>query len=164
MSTATAPPHARHFDVLPSPIGSILVVATDDSVCGIYVADHERAPLPAPGWTRGSALLDDATSQLAEYFAGDRRTFDLPLDAHGTEFQRQVWAALCDVSYGEVASYGDIAVAVGRPTAVRAVGSANGRNPISIVVPCHRVIGSNGTLTGYGWGVERKRWLLNLER
>ena len=109
-------------------------------------------------------MLDEAVRQLGEYFAGERRDFDLPLDPVGTPFQLTVWAALRDIPYAETINYGQLAGRVGNPHASRAVGLANGRNPISIVVPCHRVIGANGSLTGYGGGLDRKRTLLELER
>jgi methylated-DNA-[protein]-cysteine S-methyltransferase len=104
--------------------------------------------------------LREAVRQLAEYFAGDRRKFDLPLRLEGTDFQRRVWQVLTEIPYGETWSYGQLAQRIGNPKGCRAVGLANGRNPISILVPCHRVIGADGSLTGYGGGVERKRWLL----
>jgi methylated-DNA-[protein]-cysteine S-methyltransferase len=111
-----------------------------------------------------SAVLDAARLQLDEYFAGTRRTFGLPVRLSGSPWEERVWAELQTIPYGETASYGELAVRLGAPTSARAVGSANGRNPISIVVPCHRVIGSTGALTGYAWGVERKAALLDLER
>lgn len=113
---------------------------------------------------RNGAVLDEAERQLNEYFSGERREFDLPLRPQGTEFQLADWAALCEVPYGETASYGDIARRIGRPKAFRAVGMANHNNPISIIIPCHRVIGSNGKLTGYGGGLEIKQKLLELEQ
>lgn len=115
-------------------------------------------------WIADSALFTDAVAQLCAYFAGELRAFDLPLGPRGTEFQRQVWQALTTIPYGQTATYGAIATRVGRPSAFRAVGMANGRNPIPVIVPCHRVIGANGTLTGYGGGLRRKEYLLDLER
>ena len=111
-----------------------------------------------------SDASDAAARQLSEYFAGDRTDFDLDLAPSGTDFQRKVWTALSQIPYGTTESYGQLALRIGQPTASRAVGLANGRNPIAIVVPCHRVIGSSGTLTGYAGGLERKRWLLEHER
>ena len=102
-------------------------------------------------------------TELGEYFDGNRKAFDVPLDPQGTEFQQQVWQALLEIPYGQMASYAEVASAINKPKAVRAVGAANGRNPISILVPCHRVIGSNGSLTGYAGGLPRKQWLLQLE-
>ncbi len=116
-----------------------------------------------PGQVNDAPLIREATLQLEEYFAGVRRDFDLPLDLHGTEFQIEVWAALRAIPYGETRSYAAIARQIGRPSAVRAVGAANGANPIAIIVPCHRVIGSTGALTGYGGGLPLKRFLLALE-
>ena len=111
----------------------------------------------------GDALLEEAEAQLLAYFAGELTRFDLPLSPHGTEFQRRVWDAVAEVPYGTTTTYSAIASALGRPSACRAVGAANGRNPLAIVVPCHRVVGASGALTGYGGGLERKRGLLDLE-
>jgi methylated-DNA-[protein]-cysteine S-methyltransferase len=157
------PRNVDAYDTMPSPIGTILVLATGDALSGLYVADHDRAPKPSQTWKRSASVLDDAIDQLTEYFAGTRTEFTVPLSLDGTEFQRSVWSALLDVGFGKTASYLDIAKAIGNPPAVRAVGMANGQNPVSIIVPCHRVIGSNGSLTGYGWGTERKSILLDLE-
>ena len=117
-----------------------------------------------PGRPRPCAVLDQAAAQLGEYFAGERTEFDLPLEPAGTPFQRSTWLALREIPYAETINYGQLALRVGNPKASRAVGLANGRNPISIVVPCHRVIGADGSLTGYGGGLDRKRLLLDLER
>jgi methylated-DNA-[protein]-cysteine S-methyltransferase len=116
------------------------------------------------GWERDDTAFPDAVEQLEAYFAGERREFDLELDLVGTSFQRQVWEALLTIPYGETRSYGQVAEQIGSPGASRAVGLANGHNPIGIIVPCHRVIGANGNLTGYGGGLDRKRALLALER
>lgn len=152
---------------LPTPIGTLRLVADDDHLVGLWIEEHERTP-PAGDerWVADGEhpVLATCRDQLVEYFAGERTTFDLPLAPRGTPFQLEVWAALRTIPYGATASYADIARAVGRPTAYRAVGAANGANPLSIVVPCHRVIGAGGQLTGYGWGVERKAWLLDHER
>jgi methylated-DNA-[protein]-cysteine S-methyltransferase len=118
---------------------------------------------PAPHWRRDPEALRAAAEQLRSYFAGELTGFDLPLAPSGTDFQQRVWAALREIPYGRTVSYAELAVAVGRPGAARAVGAANGRNPIAIVIPCHRVIGSAGALTGYGGGLDRKRLLLDLE-
>jgi methylated-DNA-[protein]-cysteine S-methyltransferase len=143
-----------------SPIGTLCLAAEDDRLVGLYLPDR-----PAPtGPKQRSALLTRAAAQLDEYFAGERRDFDLPLAPSGTEFQTTVWLALARIPFGETCSYGDLARVVGRPSASRAVGAANGANPIAIILPCHRVIGSNGTLTGYGGGLPMKRWLLDHER
>jgi methylated-DNA-[protein]-cysteine S-methyltransferase len=143
-----------------SPVGPLLLTSDGASLTRLLFAAE-----PDPSWsTDPCPVLDEAARQLAEYFAGERRDFDLPLDPVGTPFQLAVWAALRDIPYAETINYGQLAGRVGNPHASRAVGLANGRNPISIVVPCHRVIGANGSLTGYGGGLERKRTLLELER
>lgn len=152
------------YTVLDSPIGSLLV-AGDDAVLRIlwFVRGrHEVAPDPA--WTESARAFTDIAKQLRLYFAGKLRTFDVAVDPGGTPFQAQVWRALRDIPYGETTSYGALAERIGNPKAVRAVGLANGANPISIVIPCHRVIGANGSLTGYGGGLPTKRALLALEQ
>lgn len=151
------------WSTVDSPIGELTVVAEDGALVGLYMTGHRPAPDPESFGERVDDALPAATAQLAEYFAGERTAFDLPLAPHGTAFQQAVWAALRDIPYGETRSYGELAAALGRPGASRAVGLANGRNPISIVVPCHRVVGAGGKLTGYAGGMERKSWLLALE-
>ncbi len=147
-----------------SPIGPLLLTASDRGLTGVYMEVHRHGPGgPRLGWERDDAAFATAHRQLDEYFAGERTSFDLPLDPVGTPFQLVVWEVLRTIPYGEVRSYGEIAVQIGRPGAARAVGLANGRNPISIIVPCHRVIGASGALTGYGGGLERKQHLLQLE-
>lgn len=147
---------------LETPLGPLLVVADDHALREIRFLDPEdpepRAAGPDPG-----VPLSRALEQLAEFLAGRRRAFDLSLAPTGTPFQIQVWAAVAAVPFGRTASYGGIARAIGRPGAARAVGAANGANPLPIVVPCHRIVGADGSLTGYGGGLERKRWLLALE-
>jgi methylated-DNA-[protein]-cysteine S-methyltransferase len=124
-----------------------------------------RNPVPIqPRWQRDDDAFAETRRQLEEYFAGERTSFDLPLDMHGHEFERRVWAALRQIPYGETVSYGEIAERIGAPGAARAVGLANGRNPVAIIVPCHRVIGANGKLTGFGGGLPMKRALLDLEQ
>jgi methylated-DNA-[protein]-cysteine S-methyltransferase len=157
----TSPVTYRHVD---SPLGRIRLVGHDEVLTGLFLADHDRCPPPAAGWAPDQQAFEAARGELEEYFAGDRKEFSVALELEGSPFQVQVWTALRAIPFGATASYGDIARAVGRPTAGRAVGAANGRNPISIIVPCHRVIGADGTLTGYGWGVDRKAWLLAHER
>jgi methylated-DNA-[protein]-cysteine S-methyltransferase len=151
-----------YFD---SPVGRLTLVSDGAALTALHLP---AATLPATGprWPDPSAdaVLDAALAQLGEYFGGGRRDFALPLDARGTAFQRAVWSALREIPYGTTASYGAIAARVGRPRAVRAVGAANGRNPLAIVIPCHRIIGSDGGLTGYGGGLPTKRWLLAHER
>lgn len=160
-TTAAAVIRYRYTD---TPIGRLLLAGSQDALVGVYVDAHEHTPALDPAWRRDDDALEDARVQLDEYFAGARTRFDLPVRPTGTAFQLAVWSALQEIPFGETRSYGDIARRIGRPDAVRAVGAANGNNPISIVVPCHRVIGSDGSLTGYGWGVERKSWLLEHER
>ena len=153
----------RHKDI-ESPLGLLRLIASREALVGIHFSDEAGARGPELARPRDDhpsrRLLDRATSELAEYFAGERRRFTLPLAPEGTEFQRVVWAALRELEFGRTCSYAELARAIGRPSSVRAVGAANGRNPLPIVVPCHRVIGSDGSLTGYAGGLERKRWLL----
>ncbi|WP_166346761.1 methylated-DNA--[protein]-cysteine S-methyltransferase [Phytoactinopolyspora limicola] len=149
---------------LDSPVGPLLLTADDAGLTGLYMEERRHGPHDiGPGWIRSDEPFGAAEEQLEHYFAGQLREFDLPLNPTGTPFQQRVWAALTSIPYGEVRSYREIAEQIGHPTAYRAVGLANGRNPISIVVPCHRVIGASGALTGYGGGIERKRMLLELE-
>jgi methylated-DNA-[protein]-cysteine S-methyltransferase len=142
------------------PLGGLRLYAESDELVGVDLPDHVG---PASAEQPTDVLVLTA-AQLAEYFAGKRRVFDLPLGPRGSDFQVGVWRALMRIPYGETCSYGDIARSIGRPDASRAVGAANGRNPIPIIVPCHRVIGANGSLTGYGGGLPVKRWLLDHER
>jgi len=137
-----------------SPLGRLTLCANE---AGLTRIDFSRGLL---GTRREHPLLDRCKAQLAEYFAGTRTTFDVPLAPDGTPFQQTVWKALSDIPYGETRSYGNIAEALGKPTASRAVGMANGKNPLAIIVPCHRVVGANGRLTGYSGGLARKEWLL----
>jgi methylated-DNA-[protein]-cysteine S-methyltransferase len=147
-----------------SPIGPLLLTADDGGLTRLYMEVRKHGPYEVqPEWRRDDSAFTEACGQLDEYFAGERTEFDLPLNPAGTPFQRRVWDALKTIPYGEIRSYGEIAEQIGRPGAARAVGLANGRNPISIVVPCHRVIGASGALTGYGGGLERKQYLLDLE-
>lgn len=142
-----------------SPIGALQLVADSEGLTHIaFPGKHDRS-IP----NGANDVLRQAAAQLEEYFAGRRRTFDLPLHAQGTEFQQEVWSALRDIPWGETRSYGDLARHIGREKAVRAVGAANGRNPLPIVVPCHRVIGADGSLTGFAGGLAIKRQLLALE-
>ena len=152
------------FVDLNSPIGKLVVSSDGVAVTGLYMESHKYGPANRAGWqfdsTGSVSVLTLARRQLDEYFDGHRTVFDLPLAAAGTSVQKSVWRQLADIPYGETRSYGDIARAIGNPKASRAVGAANGRNPISIIVPCHRVIGADGSLTGFGGGIERKQWLL----
>ncbi|GIH15333.1 methylated-DNA--protein-cysteine methyltransferase [Rugosimonospora africana] len=154
----------RVHTVIDSPVGSLTLVAADGALAGIYMEQHRHQPPFSTFGERDPGPFAGVTEQLTEYFDGGRTTFDVPLALGGTAFQRIVWAALRDIPYGETVSYGELAERIGRPTASRAVGLANGRNPVSIIVPCHRVVGSTGDLTGYGGGIERKRYLLDFER
>jgi len=142
-----------------SPVGELLLAGDGEALTRLSFAG---APLPRDGRLDHSAFAP-VIEQLEQYFAGERREFDLKLDLRGSDFQRDVWSALLEIPYGETATYGEIAERVGRPGKARAVGRANGSNPVAVIVPCHRVIGSDGTLTGYGGGIERKRRLLDLE-
>jgi methylated-DNA-[protein]-cysteine S-methyltransferase len=149
-----------------SPVGELTLVASDRGIVAILWENDlpDRVKLGAVQEDAGHPVLLAAEAQLGEYFAGTRTRFDLPLDFRGTDFQKSVWGALLAIPFGETRSYGEIAMKLGRPTASRAVGAANGRNPISIVAPCHRVIGSTGKLTGFAGGLEAKAYLLGLER
>ncbi|MEP6860864.1 MAG: methylated-DNA--[protein]-cysteine S-methyltransferase [Deltaproteobacteria bacterium] len=145
-----------------SPIGALVLSARSDQLVGLHLPESDD---PAPlGTERKTPILARAAKQLAEYFAGKRKTFELALAPEGTAFQRRVWDALLEIPYGVTTSYGVIAQRIGRPAASRAVGAANGRNPIAIIVPCHRVIGANGSLTGFGGGLPAKTFLLTHER
>lgn len=146
-----------------SPVGALELTSDGAALCGIHLPGHDPAPAYAAVTTGEDAVLRAAAVQLAEYFAGTRRDFDVPLRTDGTEFQRKVWAGLLTIGFGERCSYGALARAIGAVNASRAVGSANRCNPISILVPCHRVVGSDGTLTGYAGGLDTKKWLLEHE-
>jgi methylated-DNA-[protein]-cysteine S-methyltransferase len=156
----------RAHIVVPSPIGSLTLVAEHGKLTGLYMDTHGRQPgrdvLGSAGDVADEPFAS-AVRQLDEYFAGRLTAFDLPLEPAGTQFQRRVWSALQTIPYGQTWSYGQLARAIGKASASRAVGLANGRNPIAVVIPCHRVIGSDGSLTGYGGGLDRKRYLLGLE-
>ncbi|MCU1659325.1 MAG: cysteine methyltransferase [Pseudonocardiales bacterium] len=151
------------YTFIPSPLGDLLTVRDEVGITGLYLPTGKHPVTVRPEWMRDDGAFADIRTQLAEYFAGTRRDFDMPLHAAGTAFQKLVWTALVDIPYGETTSYGKTAAAVGVPDAARAVGLANGQNPISIIVPCHRVVGANGSLTGYGGGLDAKRWLLTHE-
>jgi len=156
--------NTTRFTFLDTPVGRLLLaVDTDGRLTRLHFPDDPRPRPDAEGWVRDEHALIEPCRQLHAYFAGELRDFDLELAPQGTPFQLQVWEALRQIPYGATASYGEIAQAVGMPNAARAVGGANNRNPIAIVVPCHRVIGAGGSLTGYGGGLDRKRHLLDLE-
>ena len=153
-----------YYSEMDSPLGKLRLLGDASVLTGIYMENHLRGPADPAIGTRDDARFADTRAQLAEYFTGERTAFDLPLDRlTGTAFQRQVWQALLGIPYGETISYGELARRIGQPAAVRAVGLANGSNPLSVVVPCHRVVGTGGRLVGYGGGLERKRFLLALE-
>lgn len=155
---------AIHYTEYHSPLGKLLLAATDQGVCGLYFEDHKYFKGSA-GWrlAPNHPHLRNAANQLDEYFTGRRTAFDVALDMPGTEFQRAVWKELLRLPFGRTTTYGAIAQRIANPNAVRAAGAAIGRNPVSIIVPCHRVVGASGSLSGYAGGLERKRYLLALE-
>ncbi|HEY0270008.1 MAG TPA: methylated-DNA--[protein]-cysteine S-methyltransferase [Sphingomonas sp.] len=154
-----------HRKTIASPVGMLTLVASDTGLVAILWEDDapDRVRLGALADAPDHPLLVQAEQELADYFAGRRTRFSVPLDMRGTDFQTMVWKALLTIPFGETRSYADIAAQIGRPTATRAVGAANGRNPISIIAPCHRVIGANGALTGFAGGLAAKEYLLRLE-
>ncbi|MBB3112616.1 O-6-methylguanine DNA methyltransferase [Paenibacillus phyllosphaerae] len=164
-----------YWDEMDSPIGPLVLAATDDGLCHVDFGRFADQSAPLTAWAkryRGPAEwsnaptqlhIAEARRQLGEFFAGERQAFELPLDLWGTDFQKKVWKALTEVPFGQVCSYKDIAEAIGQPKAVRAVGGANNRNPIPVIVPCHRIIGASGALVGYGGGLPIKTYLLQLE-
>jgi methylated-DNA-[protein]-cysteine S-methyltransferase len=152
------------YSVIESPIGDLLLTSNGMALTGLFMELHKYGPEPDERSRRDDMALRPVAEQLSSYFKGELGRFDMLLALVGTEFQKRVWQALREIPFGETVSYGELAQGIGAPRAVRAVGGAVGRNPISIIVPCHRVIGSNGSLTGFGGGMERKRWLLEHER
>lgn len=154
---------ALRFRTMQSPVGRLTLAGRDDRLMHLRMVDQTYEP-SREGWVADDSAFPDAVEQLQAYFAGELTEFDLRLDMLGTAFQKKVWAALLTIPYGETRSYGEIARQIGAPGAFRAVGLANGHNPIGIIVPCHRVIGANGSLTGYGGGIDRKRALLEMEK
>jgi len=159
-----APTSTMNYTRIDSPVGPLLLVADDAGLREILFVHGRHPSRPDPSWKEDDNLLKETIRQLGSYFAGKLENFDLPLAPEGTPFQLDVWKRLCDIPYGETISYGELARRIGNPNASRAVGLANGSNPIPIVIPCHRVIGSNGKLTGYGGGLPIKEKLLALER
>jgi methylated-DNA-[protein]-cysteine S-methyltransferase len=150
----------NRYTTIDSPLGTLLVARDDEGITALLLPTGRRPAKPGHDWVRDDAAFDDVRRELAEYFAGDRTTFDVPLHLIGSAFQRRVWTALLEIPCGETTSYGALATSIGSPGAARAVGLANGQNPIALIVPCHRVIGADGSLTGYGGGLPAKRWLL----
>jgi methylated-DNA-[protein]-cysteine S-methyltransferase len=154
--------HCQRYE---SPVGVLTLVASGVGLRAVLWPDDRVERVPLPMLTRDPSLvLNETARQLDEWFAAKRTTFELPLDLRGTPFQVAAWHALADIPFGRTATYGEQAARLGRPTAVRAIGAANGRNPVSIVLPCHRVVGANGSLTGFAGGLETKRWLLDFEQ
>jgi methylated-DNA-[protein]-cysteine S-methyltransferase len=151
------------YCVIDSPLGPITVQGEGEFVTGLYLPDHKGWLGPDSSWKQAGASFAAVHKQLAEYFSGARQTFDVPLKLAGTSFQRRVWQELVRIPYGSTITYSELARRVGNPSASRAVGHANGRNPISIIVPCHRVVGTSGKMTGYAGGINKKRWLLEWE-
>ena len=155
----------RYYDTFKSPQGEMLLVATARGLAGVYFRGQKYFPAKAKEWRRdpACAILRQAKGELAEYFAGKRKRFAVPLDPDGTPFQRSVWISIAKVAFGKTITYGELAKLAGHPGSARAAGAATGRNPIGIIVPCHRIMGANGSLTGYAGGLHRKRALLALE-
>lgn len=147
-----------------SPVGPLMIVASDEGLRAVLWPDDERIVVGPSAASPDHPIVASATEQLAEYFAGERREFDVPLDPAGTDFQRAAWTALCTIPYGATVSYGEQADRMGDRRKARAVGAANAKNPISIIVPCHRVVGADGSLTGFAGGVDTKAWLLDHEQ
>lgn len=160
----TSVPALKQHTVIDSPYGPLTLVATDGTLSNLYMTDQRHRPAQETFGARDDRPFGEAVDQLEAYFASELKEFTLELHLHGTPFQRSVWEQLLRIPYGETRSYGDLAAALGNPGASRAVGLANGKNPVSIIVPCHRVVGSNGSLTGYGGGLERKQRLLDFEQ
>lgn len=156
-------PQSLFFTYLDSPVGRLLLAGDDAALHYISFPTGHKSFGPEPGWTRADAPFATAKAQLTAYFAGELVDFDLPLVLHGTPFQESVWRTLPSIPCGETRSYGWLARTIGRPTAFRAVGAANGDNPLPVILPCHRVVGSDGSLTGFGGGIATKRFLLDLE-
>jgi len=155
----------HYYDTFKSPQGEMLLLATDDGLAGLYFKGQKYFPKQDKAWQRtpNRAVLKQAKRELAEYFAGRRRRFSIALDPEGTPFQRSVWKAIAKVAFGETTTYSELARRAGHAGSARAAGAATGRNPISVIVPCHRIMGADGSLTGYAGGLQRKRALLALE-
>lgn len=152
-----------YYTRLSSPIGDLTLTSDGADLTGLFVSGHRAIAQRPSEWVQAEAPFESVAEELESYWSGDLERFSIPLAPIGTEFQQNVWAALIDIPHGQTISYSELARRIDRPRAIRAVGSANARNPISILIPCHRVVGSNGSLTGYAGGLDRKRWLLNHE-
>ncbi len=152
------------FHDISTPIGRLTLVSNGQALCGVHFTDYERVPRSRSGWVHDESCLREAITALAAYFAGDRREFDLALMLPGSVFETRVWAIIRRIPFGGTTTYGEIARRLGAPAAARAVGRAAHRNPVPIVIPCHRVVGADRSLTGYGGGLYRKRWLLGFEQ
>lgn len=150
--------------VFSTPLGDMLACESDTGLCGLYFLPQKHGKMPEPARQVRSPLLDAVEAQMQAYFAGTLKVFDVPLAPVGTDFQQTVWQALLALPYGQTISYQQLADRLGKPSATRAVANAVGRNPVSIIIPCHRIIGSNGKLTGYAGGVDKKAWMLDMER
>ena len=153
-----------YYQVIESPVGKLLLAGTGEALCQVHFHGGRDSIKARVDWEDNAEPFRDVVRQLRAYFAGTMKSFDLPLQLEGTEFQKTVWRALQEIPYGETWSYGQLASHIGKPQAMRAVGAANGRNPIPVIIPCHRVIGADGSLTGFGGGLPIKKKLLELER
>jgi methylated-DNA-[protein]-cysteine S-methyltransferase len=153
----------RTHTIMDAPFGALTLVAGDGTLCGVYYPGHWTRPDPATFGERSDSGFEKVERQLAEYFAGERTSFDLPTSTRGDGFERRVWELIDRIPYGQTTTYGELARELGNPTLARAVGVAVAHNPLSVITPCHRVVGKNGELTGYAGGLERKRFLLELE-
>lgn len=156
--------NVMRYRVIESPVGPLTLAGNDKALTNLHMQDQSHPPTGRDAWVLDEQAFPEVVDQIDAYFAGELTEFDVTLSLEGTPFQQQVWSALQDIPFGETVSYGKLAARIGQPTASRAVGLANGRNPIAIIVPCHRVIGSTGTLTGYAAGLDRKQKLLDLEQ
>ena len=157
---------SKYYATIKSPVGELMLVADDTALTGVYFAGRDHVPAAGKGWTRDAQhpVLRETAQQLQEYLSGKRTNFQIPLRLAGTEFQEKIWQQIARIPYGETISYAELAKRAGAPQAIRAAGTTTGRNPVSIIVPCHRVVGKNGGLGGFGGGLERKRFLLALEK
>lgn len=152
-----------YYTYFDSPVGKLLIAGDETSLHYVSFPSGHKTFGPSSSWEQSGNFFDAVKDQLSDYFAGNRKVFDLPITLHGTDFQKRVWTLLFNIPYGETRSYGELALKLGAPKASRAVGLANGANPIPIIIPCHRVIGSDGKLTGFGGGIKTKQFLLDLE-